>query len=113
MLPHCSHKCSHITRKRGVYYYRRRLPGTATGEIAVSLLTRQYRLAEYRAARLDVLFARVILNMHDRTKIAAILRQYLHEWIADDEARWLRVPTGEPAYAVWADSDEDPTQADS
>jgi integrase len=112
MLPRCSHNCSHLTRKRGIYYYRRRLPGTATREVAVSLFTRRYRLAEHRAARLDVLFARVAPNMPERTKVAEILRQELQRWIADDEAEWLRVPAGEPAYAHWAEDGDDVVQAD-
>jgi len=49
MLP----QCSHITRKRGVYYYRRRLPGDAKREIAVSLRTRMFREAQWLAAKLD------------------------------------------------------------
>ena len=104
-------QCSHITRKRGVYYYRRRLPVPDRKEVAVSLFTRHYRPAEYRAARLNVLFARIVPYLQDRTKIAAILRRYLQERIAEDEAEWLRVPTGEPGYAIWADDNEDPITA--
>ena len=40
-------QCSRITRKRGVYYFRRRLPRSHGGEIALSLRTRHYRKAEY------------------------------------------------------------------
>jgi hypothetical protein len=55
MLPQCSHKCSRITRKRGVYY-RRRLPRPHSGEIAVSLRTRWFRGAQALAAILDSAF---------------------------------------------------------
>jgi hypothetical protein len=56
MLP----QCSHITRKRGVYYYRRRLPGTPKRELALSLHTRHFREAQWVAAILDREYSRVI-----------------------------------------------------
>jgi hypothetical protein len=40
-------QCFHITRKRGVYYFRRRLPHPWRGEVALSLRTRHYREAEF------------------------------------------------------------------
>lgn len=52
MLP----QCSHITRKRGVFYWRRRLPGRDRGEVAISLRTRRFREAEHRAALLTEAF---------------------------------------------------------
>ena len=42
MLP----QCSHITKKRGVYYYRRRIPKCPNREVALSLRTRMFRVAE-------------------------------------------------------------------
>jgi hypothetical protein len=108
MLP----QCSHITRKRSIYYYRRRLPCHIGGEVAISLLTRNYREAEYRAECLDRAFAGVVWTMQVRSKIAAILRQHLQEQIAEDEDRWLRTPAGQPAYAYWLEDGEDALQAD-
>jgi site-specific recombinase XerD len=80
MLPQCSHKCSHITRKRGVYYYRRRLPGVAKGEVTVSLRTHSYREAQWLAAGLDVEFGRIIASVKEDNKpadIQRIAREYL------------------------------------
>ena len=56
MLP----QCSHITLKRGVYYYRRRLPRPLTSEITLSLRTRCYLEAQWRARLLDEEFRRTI-----------------------------------------------------
>ena len=39
-------QCSHITRKRGIYTYRRRLPRPLQGEVALSLGTDKFRVAE-------------------------------------------------------------------
>ncbi|WP_431272335.1 DUF6538 domain-containing protein [Dankookia sp. P2] len=52
MLPHGSH----IARKRGVFYYRRRLPGRICSEVAISLRTRHFREAEHLARALDRAF---------------------------------------------------------
>jgi hypothetical protein len=42
-----SHKgrpgCSHLTKKEGVYYYRRRLPDHLGTDVALSLGTRNFR----------------------------------------------------------------------
>ena len=59
MLP----QCSRITRKRGVYYYRRRLPKPSSGEIAVSLRTKVFPEAEWLSQRLDSAFERVLQRM--------------------------------------------------
>ena len=69
MLP----QCSHMTRKRGVYYYRRRLPKPHQGELALSLLTRRYREAEHLAALLDQTFTNVTKRMSDSPNLRAIL----------------------------------------
>lgn len=71
MLPHCSH----ITRKRGVFYYRRRFPMPLKGEVALSLRTRKFRKAEFLAAALNMrLQACVNVCMTDYAKITAVLR---------------------------------------
>ncbi|MGH6879767.1 DUF6538 domain-containing protein [Hypericibacter sp.] len=76
MLPQRSHKCSHIcshnsiesdgshvTKKRGVFYYRRRLPSPPGGEVAVSLGTTNYREAEHLATMLDEAFNELMQPM--------------------------------------------------
>ena len=86
MLP----QCSHITRKRGVYFYRRRLPFGLTGEVTLSLRTRTYREAEWLAQQLDEEFKRTIERVNDTNKntdIPRILRQYLKQRLDFDMAR--------------------------
>jgi site-specific recombinase XerD len=83
MLP----QCSHITRKRGIYYYRRRLSGCTKGEVAVSLRTRVFREAQWLAARLDLEFGRIIASVKDNTKtpdIQRIAREYLKSKLEHD-----------------------------
>ena len=70
MLP----QCSHITRKRGVYYYRRRLPGDAKREITVSLRTRMFREAQWLAAKLDQEFRKVMSSVKKYEKPEDIQR---------------------------------------
>lgn len=52
-MPSACPQGTHITRRRGVYHWRRRLPGQPKGEIMVSLRTRRYREAEHLAAVAD------------------------------------------------------------
>jgi hypothetical protein len=83
MLP----QCSHITRKRGIYYYRRRLPGHRNGEVALSLRTRFFREAQWLAARMDIEFGRIIESVKDNTKtpdIPRIAREYLKSKLEQD-----------------------------
>ena len=78
MLP----QCSHITRKRGVFYYRRRLPKPLTGELALSLRTRAFREAEWLARVLDAAFPRMLRRMNDAKNLAdinRIAREYLRD----------------------------------
>jgi hypothetical protein len=42
-----SPQITHITRKRGVYYYRRRLPQHLGGEVSLSLRTKSFRREEW------------------------------------------------------------------
>ena len=106
MLP----QCSHITRKRGVYYYRRRLPGDAKREIAVSLRTRMFREAQWLAAKLDREFQRMVGSVtkdNVSTDIGAIAKQYLRDCLQYDlsvrQARAGQVLTG---WDKWASSIE-------
>ncbi|WP_328805645.1 site-specific integrase [Sabulicella rubraurantiaca] len=87
-------QCSHITRKRGVYYWRRRLPGTPRGEVALSLRTRRYREAEHLASRLDMAFGAAwrrakasVSASAGKTDLNAILREYLREKLDADSIR--------------------------
>jgi hypothetical protein len=128
MLPQCSHKRSHIgshkssehdgshiTKKRGVYYYRRRLPSPRGGEVAVSLRTRNYREAEHRAADMDDAFNKLITTMDTATKTAdlqAIIREYLKETLRQDFELHLRAKPGEPVYRSGDIGYEDPVDAD-
>jgi len=83
MLP----QCSHITRKRGVYYYRRRIPGQPRCEVAVSLRTRRLCVARWLAAELDHEFGRIIASVNDTKKsadIQNIARQYLKRHLDSD-----------------------------
>ncbi len=77
MLP----RCSHITRKRGVFYYRRRIPKTPNGEVVLSLRTRVFRVAECLADGLDQEFRKLIqgVTTDDKTDLPTILRTYLKQ----------------------------------
>lgn len=104
-LPQRSHKRSHnapsrLTRKRGIYYYRRRLPQAPEGEIAVSLRTKDYREAEYLAARLDGVFTATMATVPPSPDLQEVLRGYLREALeADLEAR-LAAPPSRPVYTT-------------
>jgi hypothetical protein len=89
MLP----QCSHITKKRGVYYYRRRIPTSPNGEIVLSLRTRVFRVAECLADGLDREFRRLLqeVTTDDKTNLPAILRTYLKQRL--DRDMWRRVET--------------------
>ncbi len=97
---------SHITRKRGIYCYRRRLPLPVAGEVLVSLRTRRYREAEHRAGLLDVGFEealRLAMNEAEKTgaALAPILRQFLKNVLQQDLEDRLERPPGHPVYAYW------------
>jgi hypothetical protein len=83
MLP----QCSHITRKRGIYYYRRRIPGHPKSEVAVSLRTRRLGVARWLALELDSEFGRIIASVTENKKTADvqnIARQYLKRALDHD-----------------------------
>jgi hypothetical protein len=83
MLP----QCSHITRKRGVYYYRRRLPRHPTREVTLSLRTRCFREAQWLAAALDREFRIVMSSAKKYEKpedIQRIAREYLRSKLEHD-----------------------------
>jgi site-specific recombinase XerD len=98
MLP----QCSHITRKRGVYYYRRRLPGDAKREIAVSLRTRLFREAQWLAAKLDQMFRKLMSSVkyEKPADLQRIARQYLKSKLEHD----IEVRTASPHVGVYSRS---------
>jgi hypothetical protein len=104
-VPQGSHKGSHITRKKGVYSYRRRLPGAARSEVCLSLRTRRFREAEHRAALLDEAFddalRRARANVTDTADLNSILRKYLRECLDADVRRRVERQSGRPIYAYW------------
>lgn len=108
MLPHCSH----IARKRGVYYFRRRLPRPARGEIAVSLGTRCFREAQHLAELLDRGFTRIAKAHVDDSELQNILGAYLRARLAEDRQRYLETPSGRPVYGTGYGEHDDPIDAD-
>jgi hypothetical protein len=103
MLP----QCSHITRKRGVYHYRRRLPQPSTRELTLSLRTRCFREAEWLAVKLDQEFAKIMSVKKDEqpADIQRIAREYLKDALEHDlsvrKAGADRALTG---WSKWASS---------
>ena len=111
MLP----QCSHITRKRGVYYYRRRLPRPHQGEVALSLRTRNFREAEHVAMFLDRSFQRAIRKISttmSTNEIKPILQQYLRDALEADLQQHYWAKPGKGVYTVSSDPDVDPIEAD-
>ena len=106
-LPSRSHRCSHkdasgIARKRGVYYFRRRLPEPLSGEIAVSLATRNYREAEHLAEVLNSAFRTAVRSSPTAADLRAILRKYLDDALEEDARTRVTLPTGRPVYGLGA-----------
>jgi len=97
MLP----QCSHITKKRGVYYYRRRIPNSPHSEVALSLQTRIFRAAEDLAIGLDQEFRRLTQGVmkDNKTDLTAILRNYLKRRLAFDMQRRVDTPHA-PMFGV-------------
>lgn len=104
MLP----QCSHITRKRGVYYFRRRLPSPMSAEVAVSLRTRNFREAEFLTLRLNARFNECIADeMTDYAKIAEVLRSELDHLNREAQRELLETPYGQGFLAVGYRGDPD------
>jgi hypothetical protein len=101
MLP----QCSHITRKRGVYYYRRRLPRHPSREVTLSLRTRSFREAQWLAGTLDREFRKVMSSVKKYEKsedIQRIARDYLKSRLEHD----LDVRIASPHIGVYSRSNE-------
>ncbi len=118
LVPQESHKGSHISRKSGVYRYRRRLPVEGGREVTVSLRTRNYREAEHRAELIDGVFhgalARARLAVSQRgADLNAVLRVYLREVLTADEEQRLAAKPGRPVFTtVTADPEATATDLD-
>ena len=93
-------QCAHITRKRLVYYYRRRLPRTTRAEVSLSLGTRSFREAEYRAGWLDRRFNEVLERMTNPVAVAQVLRIHLAECIEADRQQHIATRSGRSVYAL-------------
>src|SRR4030095_16704511 len=108
MLP----QCSHITRKRVIYSYRRRLPRSSSAEVVLSLRTRSFRRAEYLANHLDRAFSELLVRNKMKTHLKAILREHLQQLLDADLELHLRAPSGTAVYSSGAGEDDDPIAAD-
>jgi len=107
-------QCSHISRKRGVYYYRRRLPNPHKGDIAVSLRTKGFREAEHLVTVLGHSFDHVIKNNNKMTTqdLQTILRQHLRAALDEDLEQHYAAKSGKAVYAQNIDKYTDPIDAD-
>lgn len=114
MLPQRSHNATRVTLKRGVYYYRRRLPKPHGSELALSLGTKNYREAEHLAALLDQAFNSIVVQMASHSDLPAILKAYLKDQLDADHQYRLQAPPNKPVYAMAdeVDDDRDPVDAD-
>lgn len=90
---------SHLTLKRGIFYYRRKLPLPYSGEIAVSLRTDHYREAQHLARVADSAFRKFFRSAVLMSDVQTILRQHLVEALAEDRERHLATPYGRAVYA--------------
>jgi site-specific recombinase XerD len=92
----------HISRRRGIYCYRRRVPGDRCAEVAISLRTRHFREAEHRAGLLDGAFddalRRARETMSEGYDVNAILREYLRAALDVDLHQRLHRRPGRPVY---------------
>jgi len=101
----------HIAIKRGIFYYRRRVPGFRF-DIAVSLRTKDFREAQYLARLLDRKFMWLLPSVRHEPSIQTILRRELLRAIESDRQRHIATPYGMPVYAYDVDDGADPTTAD-
>lgn len=120
-LPQCSHiglrpgrvEVAHLTRRRGIYCWRRRLPARLGGEVSLSLGTRGFRMAEYLAAMLDGEFVRVVATVTPPPpQLRSILRAYYDERLAADTQQRLAATPGKPVYGGRVTEEADEVDAD-
>ncbi len=104
MVPHWSHIGSHIKRKRGVFFYRRRLPRPHQDEITLSLGTTSFWLAQALAKDLDDAFLRFLqrppMNEFD---IKKALREYLRAELKSLRQKHLATPRDKAIHALEVD----------
>ncbi len=105
-------QCSHIARKRGVYYFRRRLPHPHRGDVALSLSTRNFRTAEYLAELLASAFEELVAHSMSTLDLQPILSEYLRERLAFARSKLLKTPYGRAAFNSSADRYASPVDAD-
>lgn len=111
-LPQSAHKHSHrskrrghrdatrITKKSGTYYYRRRVPGSGQGEIALSLSTDRFREAEWLASSLEAEFQRLPWRSMSTAEIQHLLHALLDRLLEDDRVRRVELrERGRPVFA--------------
>jgi integrase len=97
---------SHLTLKRGIFYYRRKLPLPHIGEVAVSLRTSHYREAQHLARVADLAFRSFFRSVLSMADVQAILRQHLVDALEEDRARHLSTPHGRPVYVQGGQLDD-------
>lgn len=103
---------AHITRKRGVYYYRRRLPSRLGGEeVSLSLRTKYFRRAEWLAMRLAPAFQHICRVMPPQVDIQKIAADYLRERLEFDMDSRIASPNS-PLYGIPYDPDDTPEECD-
>ncbi len=105
-------QCSHITRKRGIFTYRRRLPRPLSGEVTLSLGTRSFWLAQAMAEALDQAFDAFLRSHPMNAALKNILRHYLEEQLEELRLRHLRTPAGQPVYATGLNGHRSALEAD-
>jgi uncharacterized protein DUF6538 len=93
-------QCSHIARKRGIYYYRRRLPFPYKGELTLSLRTTSYREAEHLAKVLDSEFSNFFKGQPRMADVKEILRNQLKDALEVDLEQHLGTQSGRPVYGA-------------
>jgi hypothetical protein len=106
-------QCSHITRKRGIYTYRRRLPRPHRGEVALSLGTTKFRPAEALASILDEAFVAFFETCEmSGFDVQAVLRTYLRDKIERLRRKHFETPYGEPVHVRQIDGHPNAIAAD-
>lgn len=85
-----------------------------SGEIAVSLATRNYREAEYLAEVPNSTFLAAVHSSPTAADLRAVLRRYLEEALAEDVRARLTLTTGLPVYGLGepAPAERDPVVMD-
>lgn len=89
---------SHVAKKDGVFYYRRRLPEHLGTDVALSLGTRRFREAEDLAKQLDQVFNHAVSTVSSTADLRRILRDHLADALEDDAYQRIGTPPGTPVY---------------